>query len=45
MLNKTKEDLFASPILSESYAAGSIKGEFALPSGYSGKPPSGWDTA
>ena len=43
MLNKTKEDLFASPVLSGAYEAGEIKGEFALPSGYSGEAPKGWE--
>ena len=46
VLNKTKEDLFSSPILSEAYAAGAIKGDFALPSGYSPEAvPSGWEKA
>lgn len=43
VLNKTKEDLFSSPILSEAYAAGAVKGDLALPKGYSGQAPSGWE--
>ena len=43
VLNKTKEDMFSSPILSEAYAAGSIKGSLALPKEYSGQAPAGWD--
>ena len=44
VLNKTKEDLFASPVLSGAYESGMIKGDFALPSNYkAGEAPKGWE--
>ena len=43
VLNKTKEDMFSSPVLAGVYEDGQVKGDFALPSSYKGEAPKGWE--